>query len=200
MIEVYQSPTSLMTSNQAANKMIYLKLKPIIIAMGVLTIAAQINTSKAANIVTLSQDIEQRPKINLNNTESDESQLNKEVYLNKPFILIPGRAVKLYTKRLRGLVEGIQLTIKNFKTDSNGTKIEEILINSFQEYPSKNQKYCSTILISKSADYTLTPIANESKHSRHRISVGSCKPGMILELLDVTNSGEATVVLKYHRH
>lgn len=181
--------------------MIYLGLKPIIVAMGLLTIAAQVNTGEAANIVTLNHDIERRLKISLNNhTKSDELQLNREVYVDKPFILIPGRAVKLYNKRLRGLVEGIQLTIKNFKTDSNGTKIEEILINSFQEYPSKNQKYCSTILISKFADYTLTPIANESKHSGHRISVGSCKPGMILELLDVTNSGEATVVLKYHRH
>jgi len=170
--------------------------------MGVLTIAAQINTSESTNIVTLSQDIEQRPRISLNNTKLDESRLNKdkEVYLNKPFIVVPGRAAKLYTKRLRGLVEGIQLTIKNFKTNSNGTKIEKISINSFQEYPYNNQKNCSSILISKSTDYTLTPIANESKHSLHRISVGSCKPGMILELLDVTDSGEATVLLKYHRH
>lgn len=169
--------------------------------MGVLAIAAQINTSEAANIVTLNQDIEQRPKISLNNnTKSDKPQLNKEVYLNEPFILIPGQLIKLYTKRLRGLVEGIQLTIKNFKNDSNGTKIEEISINSFREYPRKNQKHCLSILISKSTDYTLTPITNEYKHSTHKTSVGSCEPGMILELLDVTDSGEATVTLKHHRH
>ncbi|KJH69662.1 hypothetical protein [Aliterella atlantica] len=180
--------------------MIYLGSKPIIVAIGVLTIAAQINTSEAANIVTLSQDIEQQAKISLNNTKLNEPQVNKEVYLNKPFTVVPGRAVKLYTKRLRGLVEGIQLNIKNFKINSNGTKIEKISINSFQEHPHKNQKHCSSILISKSTDYTLTPSANESKHSLHIISVGSCKPGMILELLDVTDSGEATVVLKHHRH
>lgn len=190
-----------MTSNPAANKMIYLGLKTIIVAIVFLTIAAQINTSEAANIVTLSQDIKQRLKISLNdNTKVDKPQLNKEVYLNETFVLIPGRSVKLYTKRTRGLVEGIQLTIKNFRTNSNGTKIEEISINSFQEYPYKNQKHCSSVLISKSTDYTLSPIANESKHSVHRTSVGSCKPRMILELLDVTYSGEATVVLKYRRH
>lgn len=180
--------------------MIYLGLKPIIVAMGFLTIAGQINTSEAANIITLNQNIEQRPKISLNNTKSDEPQLNKEVYLNKPFILIPGRAVKLYTKQLRGLVEGIQFTIKNFRTDSNGTRVEKISINSFQEYPYKNQKYCSSVLISKSNDYTLTPITNKFKHSIHRTFVGSCEPGMILELLDVTSRGEATVIFKYRRH
>lgn len=180
--------------------MIYPGLKNIIVAMGVLTIAAQINTGEAANIVTLNQDIERRPKISLNNnTKSDKSQLNKEVYLDEPFILIPGQSVKLYTKRFRGLVEGIQLTIKNFRTDSNGTRIEELSINNFQEYPHKNQKYCSSILISKST-YTLTPINNESKHSVHKRSVGSCEPGMTLELLDVTDSVEATVILKYHRY
>ncbi len=73
--------------------MIYLGLKPIIVAMGVLTIAAQISTSEATNIITLSQDIEQRPRISLNNTKLDESRLNKdkEVYLNKPFLVVPGR-------------------------------------------------------------------------------------------------------------
>ncbi|MGL4484744.1 MAG: hypothetical protein ACRCUS_07310 [Anaerovoracaceae bacterium] len=180
--------------------MIYLELKTIIGAMEFLTIAAQINISEAANIVTLNRDIEQRPKISLNNTKLDEPQLNKKVYLNKPFVLVPGQPVRLYTKQFRGLVEGLQLTIKNFRTDSNGARIEDISVNNFQEYPPENQKHCSSILISKSTDYTLTPIANEAKHSVHRRSVGSCEPGIILELLDVTDSGEATVILKYRRH
>lgn len=181
--------------------MIYPGLKTIIVAMGILTIAAQINISKAASIVTLNQEIQRRPKISLNNnTTSDEPQLNKEAYLNKPFILIPEHSVKLYTKRFRGLVEGVHLTSKNFRTDPNGTRIEEILISNFQEYPQKNQRHCSSILISKSADYTLAPITNQFKHSVHRIFVGTCGHRMILELLDVTNKGEATIVLKYHRH
>lgn len=189
-----------MTSNQGINKMIYPGLKTILVAMGVLIIAAQIDISEAANIVTLNQDIEQQPKINLNNSKSDDPQLNKEVYLNEYFVLTPGQSVKLYTKRFRGLVEGIQLSIKKFRTDLNGTRIEKISINNFQEYPHKNQKHCSSILISKSTDYTLNPITNKSKHSVYRRSVGSCEPGMILELIDVTDSGEATVVLKYRRY
>lgn len=126
--------------------------------------------------------------------ECNNSSLKVE--LDRPFILKKGQNAKLYTKIAKALVEGVELSIEDSNIGGGKEKIWAIAVHKFQEYPHKYSNKCrSNILISRSQDYTINPVTRQGRRSGHRVILG-CESAMSLELLDLTASGEAKIILK----
>ena len=116
------------------------------------------------------------------------------------FILKSGKSVELFTRIQRGLVRSIVLSIHDYKIHENKDKnIYQIRIKYVEEYPKCYVIESTEVNISRFADYTLNPRSMSHKFERpglrgYRGYIGI--EGIVLELLDLTENGEAKVRLE----
>ena len=106
----------------------------------------------------------------------------------------------MFTQIQRELVRSIVLSIHDYKVNENKDKsIYEIKIKYIEEYPKCYVIESTNVYISRFGDYTLNPQSMSAKFERpglrsYRGYIGI--EGIVLELLDLTENGEAKVRLE----